>query len=81
MQGSELMIQGKRVAAGYVEEGVETVLTYSEPVYVRAWAVRAAQDIDNAPLVKRRDRHDDGSVSTTYYLELTEKQYKELGGR
>jgi hypothetical protein len=31
-------------------------------------------------LVKRQDRCDDGSISTTYYLELTEDQYKALGG-
>lgn len=32
------------------------------------------------PLVRRRDFHEDGSVSTTYYLELTEDLYHLFGG-
>ena len=30
------------------------------------------------PLVRRTDRHEDGSESEYYYFELTEEQYREV---
>jgi catabolite regulation protein CreA len=62
------------------DPNVQTVLTYVKKW--RAVSVMARLDSDDTMhLAKRQDRHEDGSISTTYYLELTEDQYKALGGR
>ena len=69
-------------ADSFDDPSIETVYTYN-----KRWGPRGvSQAIGNAsttklPLVKRQDRHEDGSVSTTYYLELTEDQYRRLGGK
>lgn len=61
------------------DPSVETVYTFGPKIgYHRFWQIAPTDAL--MPLVKRRDRHADGSVSTTYYLELTEDQYRQLGG-
>lgn len=53
-----------------------TVYTYGRRVSPRQMSGKGW----GLPLVKRQDRCDDGSISTTYYLELSAAQYAALGG-
>lgn len=59
---------------------VETVLTLGPKITAAALFPLNALGPVRLPLVRREDRHEDGSISTTYYLDLTEDQYKTLGG-
>ena len=64
----------------FTDPTVETVYTFGPVFSIPRLSVHLGQGSDIGRLVKRQDRHDDGSITTTYYLELTEDQYKALGG-
>jgi hypothetical protein len=59
------------------EDGVTTVLSFDGQVAVSEVG-RLLGAKTKLMLVKREDRHDDGSISETYYLELSEKQHADL---
>lgn len=61
----------------FADPSVKTVLTFGPKI---GKLVLNLGRFEHVQLVRRQDRHDDGSVSTTYYLELSEDQYRALGG-
>lgn len=69
-----------RHAGAFTDPTVSTVLTFGQRAAGDLMFRLPAGALDFLPLVKRQDRHEDGSIGTTYYLELTEDQYKALGG-
>jgi hypothetical protein len=79
MQGTETTVRGETLASGFADPTVETVLTFG-PKLKSGRVYRRLGIDEKMPLVKRQDKHEDGSISTTFYLELTEDQYKALGG-